>query len=131
MFLRQKLEERKYLKIKIDELERAIFSFSDKQDALIKALLLAYDELQNIDLILSKVNINSKLHIGDTELSLATAVIIRKNLKAKVDLITKLVSVNDGSLDNLSLLSQRDSMLGDFKAVDSAIRQADWNITIE
>jgi len=131
MFLRQKLDERKFLKVKIKELKENILCFTNEQDELIKELLILFDRLQTINLVLNKVNYESAIVIADTELSLNTAVELRNTLQSKIDMMNGLISVCEGNLDVMALMEQRDDVIEEFMVIDSAIRQADWNIKIE
>jgi hypothetical protein len=131
MFLRQKLDERKFLKVKIKELKENILCFTDEQDELIKELLILFDRLQTINLVLNKVNYESIIVIADTELSLNTAVELRNTLQSKIDMMTDLISSCEGNLDVMALMGQRDCVIEEFMVIDSAIRKADWNIKIE
>lgn len=132
MFLRQKLDEREFLKIKINELKSNILHFTDDQNNLIEQLLGLFDKLQTINLILNRVNYESIISIAGTQLSLATAIEIRTTLKSKIDIISELISkCYDSDLDLMTLMSQRDTIIEEFSTIDSAIRQADWHIKIE
>jgi len=131
MFLRQKLDERKFLKVKIKELKENILCFTDEQDKLIKHLLNLLDRLQTINLVLSNVNSNYIINIAGNELSLGTAVEVRNTLQSKIDIMNELISACEGNLDVMALMEQRDSVIEEFMAIDAAIRQADWNIKIE
>ena len=131
MFLRQKLDERKFLKVKIKELKENILCFTDEQDKLIKHLLNLLDRLQTINLVLSNVNSNYIINIAGSELSLSTAVEVRNTLQSKIDIMNDLIGACEGNLDVMALMEQRDSVIEEFMAIDAAIRQADWNIKIE
>ena len=131
MFLLQKLDEKKLLKIKIVELKKNVLRFTVDQDELIKNLLILFDKLQTINLILNKVNSESILNIAGTELSLSTAVEIRRTLQSKIDIISELINAGGDTLDLMILIEQTDSIIEEFVIIDTAIRQADWNIKIE
>jgi hypothetical protein len=131
MFLRQKLDERKFLKVKIKELKENILCFTDEQDSLIKHLLTLLDRLQTINLVLSNVNSNSIINIAGSELSLSTAVEVRNTLQSKIDIMNDLIGACEGNLNVMALMEQRDGVIEEFMAIDAAIRQADWNIKIE
>ena len=131
MFLSQKLAERKLLKIKINELKENILCFTDEQDELIKQLLILLDKLQTTNLVLHKVNSESIISIAGTQLALSTAIELRKTLKSKIDMMSDLISSSKGTLNLLALMEQRDGVLEEFMVIDSAIKQADWNIKIE
>lgn len=131
MFLRQKLDERKFLKVKIKELKENILCFTDEQDTLIKHLLTLLDRLQIINLVLNSVNSNSIINIAGNELSLSTAIEVRNTLQSKIDVMNGLIGACKGNLNIITLMEQRDGVIEEFMAIDSAIRQADWNIKIE
>lgn len=129
MFLRQKLDKRKNIKTKIKEL-RGWLLRSTPSDELIKLLLVQLDELQNINLIINKVNQQTLIKIGGTETNLATAIEIRNTIKSKIDLITNLIATHI-TLDITSLLEQRDDLMAEFSSIDRAIRMTDWNINLD
>lgn len=130
MFLRQKLDERVWLKKKIKELKNNAFEFTSRQDELLKQLIVLMDKLQSINLILNKVNNESIIEIAGTKLSLQTAVEIRSTMKNKIDIISELIALDTGKLDVLSLMVQRDIIIEEYMTVNSAISQADWKIQI-
>lgn len=130
MFLRQKLDERMWLKKKIKELKSNAFEFTSKQDELLKQLIIIIDKLQSINLILNKINNESIIEIAGTKLSLQTAIEIRSTMKAKIDVISELIALDTGKLDILALMEQRDTIIEEYTAVNSAINQADWKIQL-
>jgi len=130
MFLRQKLDERVWLKKKIKELKNNAFEFTSRQDELLKQLIVLMDKLQSINLILNKINNESIIEIAGTKLSLQTAVEIRSTMKDKIDIISELIALDTGKLDVLSLMVQRDIIIEEYMTVNSAISQADWKIQI-
>lgn len=131
MFLHQKLDERKWIKIKILELKNNALKFNTDQDNLLKQLLVLLDKLQTMNLIIHKVNNDSIIEISGTKLNLNTAIELRNTVKAKIDIISELIKANVEKLDVLALMAQRDNMLAEYSALDSAINQADWKIQID
>ena len=131
MFLRQKLDEREWIKKKIKELKNSAYTFTKHQDEVLKQLLILMDKLQSINLILNKINNESIIDIAGTKLSMQAAVEIRSTMKAKIDVISELIALDNGKLDILALIIQRDSMVEEYAAIDSAINQADWKIQLE
>jgi len=129
MFLRQKLDKRKNIKNKIKELKRWLLN-SVPSDELIALLLIQLDELQNINLLIDKVNQQTLVTIGGTQINLTTAVEIRNTIKSKVDLITALIATNT-SLDMTNLLEQRDNFISEYSSIDGVIRITDWNIKLD
>jgi len=129
MFLRQKLDKRKNIKNKIKELKGWLLR-SAPSDELITLLLVQLDELQNINLLIDKVNQQTLITIGGTQTNLTTAVEIRNTIKSKIDLITDLIATNT-SLDITSLLEQRDKFMSEYNSIDGSIRITDWNIKLD
>ena len=129
MFLRQKLDKRKNIKNKIKELKSWSLR-STPSDELIKLLLAQLDELQNINLIINKVNQQTLITIGGTQLNITTAVEIRDTIKSKMDLITDLIAT-DTSLDITNLIEQRDNFMDEYNSIDGAIRITDWNVKLD
>lgn len=131
MFLYQKLYERAWIKQKISELRCNALKFTTGQDDILKQLLFLLDKLQNINLVIHKVNNESIIEIAGTKINLNTAIEIRSTIKAKIDIMSELITADIGKLDVLVLIAQRDTMLAEYSALDSAINQADWKIQID
>lgn len=131
MFLYQKLYERAWIKQKISELRCNALKFTIGQDDILKQLLFLLDKLQNINLVIHKVNNESIIEIAGTKINLNTAIEIRSTIKAKIDIMSELIAEDIGKLDVLVLIAQRDIMLAEYSALDSAINQADWKIQID
>ncbi len=129
MFLRQTLDKRKNIKNKIKELKGWLLR-SAPSDELIALLLVQFDELQNINLLINKVNQQTVIMIGGTQTSLTTAIEIRDTIKSKIDLITDLIATNT-SLDMTSLLEQRDKLMAEYDSINGSIRLTDWNIKLD
>ena len=131
MFLRQKLDERKWVKCKISELRQSALKFTEHQDDVLKQLLSLLDKLQTINLVIHKVNNNSVIEIAGTKVTLNTAIELRNTIKTKIGIMSELIVADTGKLDILALMGQRDNMLAEYSALDSAINQADWKIQID
>ena len=132
MYLREKLEELKMLRQKVKELSSNLLVTSDerKKDDLAKALFKSMDDIQNIKLILAKVNMQTQIEIGETSINTSTAVIIRDNLKCKIDLISDIIHSNTG-LDVLALIKQRDVLLTEYNSINKSIRLMDWSVSLD
>ncbi|RLI63725.1 MAG: hypothetical protein DRO67_05300 [Candidatus Asgardarchaeum californiense] len=132
MYLREKLDEKKLIKIKIKELENNIlYGDSQSKDSIVKVLLSYIDDLQNINLILNKVNQQTELLIGKTKITIATAVEIRKAIKTKIDVITRLIEENDSKLDIIILIEQRDKLMDEYNSINNSIRMMDWSVKLD
>lgn len=132
MYLREKLDELRILKQKSDELRFSILRSSNEaeKDSLVKALLKCMDDIQNIKLILSKVNNQTSMAIGQSKIDITTAVIIRDNLDAKIKLISNIIT-GDSALNILTLMEQRDALLVEYNSINKTIRLTDWSVTLD
>jgi len=132
MYLKEKLNELDILKQKIMELHHSLLSISDEQekDVLADALFKSIDELQNTKIIIDKVNSQTMINVGGTTISISTAIIIRDNLKRKIDVISDIIRSNT-VLDTLTLMSQRDSFFVEYNSINKSIMLADWGINID
>jgi len=131
MYLREKLDELKLLKQKVNELEFYVCNnINVDKDGLVKALLSYIEDIQNIRLILDKINSQTLLNVGTSKIDTNTAVIIRNTLNTKVELITSIIK-NNTALDILTLIEQRDSLIEEYNAINKAIRLADWSVQID
>lgn len=134
MYLREKLDERILLNQKISELRKKLSSeFVQETEAngIVVVLLDYINQLQTINLILNQANTQSKIKVGTTELTLSTAIELRKAIKLKIDVITDLIDNNNKNLDIISLQRQRDGLIKEFISIDSTIRQLDWRVSID
>lgn len=134
MYLREKLDERILLKCKIKELRKKLSSELVNEieaNGIVVVLLEHINQLQTINLILNQANNQSKITIGTTELTLSTAIELRKAIQLKIDVITELITVDNKNLDIISLQRQRDGLLQEFISIDSTIRQLDWRVSID
>ena len=129
MYLREKLDEKKLIKTKIKELRNNLLHGTS--DEIVKVLLLNIDLIQNINLVINKVNQQTMLNIGNTSISITTAVEIRKAINIKINIITELINSNNEVLDILILMEQRDMFMEEYNSINNAIRMLDWSIKID
>ena len=135
MYLREKLDELKNLKQKIKELTYYLnnngSSLNHEQvDVVVKYLLSCIEEIQNICLILNKVNSQTVISIGTSKIDVNKAVIIRDTISKKINLITNLLK-NNKLLDVINLIGDRDTLLAEYNSINNAIRMADWSVKID
>jgi len=132
MYLREKLDEKELIKTKIEELNIHVLHTSNiVNDEVVSHLLSCIDDLQNINLILDKVNQQTKLLVGKTEITISTAVEIRNAIKSKIDVITKLITKDENKLDILNLIKQRDGIIEEYNSINNAIRLIDWSVKLD
>lgn len=133
MYLREKLDERKLIKTKIKELKHCLLSELDivEENETVEALLSYVDLLQNINLVINKVNQQTIISIGDTEISTTVAVEIRKAIKTKINVITQLINNTGKKLNILILMKQRDILIEEYNSINNTIRLTDWRIKLD
>jgi len=132
MYLREKLDEKELIKIKIKELQNSIMvNTNDANDNVVKALLVYIDDLQNINLILDRVNHQTTLLVGSTDIDISTAVEIRRAINSKINVITRLINKDTSKLDVLVLVEQRDKLIVEYNSINNAIRRMDWSVKLD
>lgn len=134
MFLREKLDMKLELEEKIEELEsilnRHLLSDVDSIDKMVKKLLNYIDDLQNLKLTINSANIQTNINIGESKISISTAVEVRKSVKKKINLLNTLIEVQN-NLDIFELMNQRDSFMKEFNSIDRLIRLTDWSVKLD
>lgn len=132
MYLREKLDNLEIQKQKAAELVRCISydNTGEAKNTLVKELLDTMDDIQSTLLVLNKVNSQTLISIGQSQIDVNTAVIIRNNIKAKIDLITNIIN-NDSKLDVLTLMDQREKLLEEYNSLNRTIRLTDWSVTLD
>lgn len=133
MYLREKLDKKELIKLKIKELRDSLLVNTNiaKSDEIVKVLLDYIDVLQNINLIINKVNQQTIINIGDSSITVAVAIEIRKAIKTKISVITSLMATDNKVLDILILLKQRDDLIEEYNGINNTIRIADWSVKLD
>ncbi len=131
MFLREKLNERIWIKQKIKELKKHALVQTKQQDDVLKKLLSLLDDLRTVNLVIHKINNDYTIEVAGTKISLNTAIELRKTIKYKISVISEIINLNSDKLDVLSLIDQRDELIDEYSVIDNAVSQADWKIKLE
>lgn len=122
------LAHKKILDKKIKELRKLL---SIEQDEDLAEELLATLELKQSKLITIHLsNKDTKISIGETELDIATAVIIRDTIKERINYVTDLISNPECHLNKLELMRQREKYFEEYVIISSRILQSDVNLKI-
>lgn len=120
--------QKKLLDLKIKELEEEL---KIKQTEVLAEEFFVLLELRQGKLLnIDAANNASHIKIGETEVSIATAVRLRDTIKAKIDLLTSLIRDENCSLDIVDLQSQRDKFYDEFLLLTMAINRNDFQVTI-
>lgn len=129
MNLRDLIYQKQNIDKKIEEITR-ILLFKPAND-LADEIVDLIDERQQVLLKIKSANSQCTLNLGGQKIDLNSAVLIRSNLKLKIDVLSKLiVSESDLTLDRLELIKQRDKFLEDYAVLDMSIINTDINTRI-
>ena len=119
-----------YKKINIDNKINEIKFVLKRQpsDKLAEELVFLIDDRQKTILNIQSANNQCFLSLGENKVDINTAVVIRDNMKLKIDTLTEIInSDSDFSLDRVELMKQRDKFLEDFALLDMSIINTDIN----
>jgi len=132
MYLAELMREQKDLERKIGEL-RDLSRVSLKKEAdLDQAILKMYallDKQQNNRIVINNILNEVKLKVGDSDISMFNAMILRDTIKKKIDAVTLLVG-KDNDLDLFKLLEDRDSLENDYNKLNDQIDSNLWRVTL-
>ena len=127
-YLFEVLTEKIMLDKKIEELKSILLI--EQTDALAEELFNLLELKQSKLLHINTANTIGKLNVGGTEINIATAVIVRDTIKAKVDFLTTMISNKECRLDKVELQKQRDKYYGEYVLLSMGINRNDLNVTI-
>jgi hypothetical protein len=129
MYVIELLANKKNLDMKIKELER-ILKY-EQTDALAQELFALLEQRQSVLMDLDNANHAGRIKIGTTEITTATAIVLRNTLKAKMAVLTSLINNKDCTLDKLELQTQRDKHFEEYFLLSMAINRNDLQVTME
>lgn len=134
MFLREKLDQRRAVKNKIEELKHVLHNKcsyeSTNIDAIVDLLLSCIEELQTLNLIINSANNQSNITIGSSKVSLTTSIEIRNTINRKIEILTGLIA-GDNGLDVIDLVNKRDKLVEEYNSINRLIRLADWGVKVD
>jgi hypothetical protein len=126
MNLRDLIYRKNNIDNKINELKFVLKR--QPSDKLAEELVFLVDARQKTVLSIQSANNQCFLSLGESKVDLNTAVVIRDNMKLKIDTLTEIInSDSDFSLDRVELMKQRDKFLEDFALLDMSIINTDIN----
>ena len=127
-YLFELLTDKTMLDTKIDEIKSIL---KDEQNDNLAQELFALLELRQSKLLhISAANNLSKLNVGGNEISIATAVTVRKTIKEKIDILTDMIINKDCHLDKIELQKQRDRYYGEYVLLSMGIKRNDLTVTV-
>ena len=129
MNLRDLIYKKEFISIKISDVKNMLKIVPTDDTA--SKLVVLLDELQQVILNIHSANSQCFLTVGNNKIDLNSAVVIRDNLKRKIDIMTELInSNNDYTIDKLILMDQRDKFMDDYALLDMNIINTDINTRI-
>lgn len=114
--------------IKIAELRAMMVSEQDEDVA--KKLMSLLDDRQNLLISIHRANITSKISIGEADIDIATAIIIRDSIEDKFICLSELITNQECTLDKLKLMDQRDRYFDEHTLIDMGIQRNDLNVML-
>ncbi len=134
MVLAEILIETKSLEKRINQLMVYINSVSSRNsettDRAMKKLLSLLDKHRSHLILLNKINNETEISVGDSQLSLANAIIILKTINSKIAMLDSLIDNKDCALDIIDLMEQRDKLLEEYTVISKEIKYQEWRIDI-
>jgi hypothetical protein len=97
---------------------------------------LAYELLDLLEIrqgkliSINRANEQSTLNLGGTDITITLAVMIRDTIKAKMDVLTKLINNPENGLDKIKLLEQRDKHFNEYTLISMGITKNDLNVKV-
>lgn len=127
-YLFELLTDKTMLDIKIEEIKSIL---KDEQNDNLAQELFALLELRQSKLLhISAANNMSKLNVGGSEISIDTAVTVRKTIKEKIDVLTDMIINKDCRLDKIELQKQRDRYYGEYVLLSMGIKRNDLTVMV-
>ena len=133
MLIAEVLIRKSYVKLQIDELKTYLVNatgITNVNETLTKLYELE-DESQKYRMLLDRVNRQLEVEIGNSKVSVSTALELVQNTCNKVDIITDLIKANKESLDIFNLLEQRAKLMEEWIMISRAIRINDWSHSVD
>ncbi len=127
-YLFELLTDKTMLDMKIDEI-KSILKY-EQNDNLAQELFALLELRQSKLLHIAAANNMSKMNVGGTEISIATAIIIRSTIKEKIDILTNMIGNKDCHLDKIELQKQRDRYYGEYVLLSMGIKRNDLTVTV-
>ena len=128
MRLKDLICQKEMLEKKIVELKDIIQY--DNSESIAQELFVQLELLQAKKVNLNTINSQVEIDLGGKKVIISTVVIIRDTMKEKMDILTKLITDNDCSLDKLELMKQRDNIYEEYTLLSNKIMVSDLNVKI-
>jgi hypothetical protein len=127
-YLFELLTDKTMLDTKIEEIKSILKH--EQNDNLAQELFALLELRQSKLLHISAANNLSKLNVGGSEISIDTAVTVRKTIKEKIDILTDMIINKDCHLDKIELQKQRDRYYGEYVLLSMGIKRNDLTVIV-
>jgi len=135
MYLGEMINEMQHLEFKIMQLEQLFFkvakSDSEKANEIIKKLFDHIDKYRSYLILINKLNNEKEITIGDSKINLANAVLLKKTLKHKIELLNRLIVDDTSYTDVQSLIENRDKFYLEYKTIATELESFEWRTKID
>ena len=128
MRLRSLIYEKGMLKRKVSELKNIIKY--NATDAIAQELFAQLELLQAKIININTINNQIKIKLGEKEINISTAIVLRDTAKSKIDILTSLIVNNECGLNKLELMKQRDDLYEEYTLLSNEIVVSDLNTNI-
>lgn len=141
MLVGEILIRKRYIERKIAELRVYVAGLRDSgveprtrgalYTSTISKLFELYSKLQNHNALLSTVNKETVVNIGDSEITVENAIFILKTVENKIKVLNEVISSKDYSLNVLELIEKRDSLMEEYVSIRKELDKNDWSKNVE
>lgn len=132
MLIAELLFRKNYNKLQIDELKKNILESNvSNMNEMLGKLYELEDQDQKYKMLLTSANRQAEVKIGNSTVSVETALELKRNTGEKIDVLTDLISVNKQSLDIFNLMTQRNKLVEEYIMILNAIKTSDWSIDLD
>lgn len=128
--IKQSLEELDYYLEKISSIPNVRES-SPVYNKTIKNMFELLDKYQSHIILLYNSNNNNTIKVGETELTVAMAVALKRTIDEKIAILTKIITSNDASVSVPDLITQRDKLLEEQILIKNTIEKSNWTTEID
>ena len=128
MNLKTLIYQNKMLKKKINELHLLLVGSTD--DTVLQELFVQLELLQSKKVNINNVNNQVKVSVGGKEIPISMAVVLRDTIRAKIDVLTSMITDAQCKLDKINLMEQRDSFYAEYTVMSHVVDASDLTVKI-
>ena len=133
MLIAELLFRKDYNKLQIDELKKYLLEKDNlaNTNELLGKLYELEDQDQKYNMLIVSANRQAEVKIGNSKVSIETALELKRNTSRKIDVLTDLISANKQSLDIFNLMTQRNKLVEEYLMILNAIKTSDWSVELD